>query len=297
MQLRGEGRGLLELLLLEGIIFRSIKRVISEYMEAHIRDELCVLDRLLQKIIEEESVIQGNFKIFAEAEILDFISNIQKWTPKIRMLIKCFENLSRKYGRFAIRSMKFVIDYLLLTRGNWFQNYIQLEKNKCSIITYMQSLLIKEEITFARLRSVLQLTYQGISLFFDKDYCDMQILEAFLITLGEYKGKNLEDCIKTVWIADMHFNSPLQLLNGLVLETNSQVLDGLHCAIHYSESNFIIGIPNSMSSCSENSEFIELNPISLQKYAENHKSLGITLVICQKVISPELKKYFTVSLR
>lgn len=55
------------------------------------------------------------------------------------------------------------------------------------------------------------------------------------------------------------------------------------------------GIPNSLSTSSANQENIELQEKSIIKYAELHKTLGVSLIICQKLISPALKYHLKVT--
>ena len=86
-------------------------------MEESVIHELILLKNIIQDIIKEESIIQKNIKCFVEVEIIEFLLEIFKWSPKIKILLTNFINLAKKFGKFTIISLGFCINCLLETKN------------------------------------------------------------------------------------------------------------------------------------------------------------------------------------
>lgn len=206
--------------------------------EKDVRNELECLGKVVKIVEKEEGVLKDGKMCFEEWEILEFLLEMQSWSVKIKVLVLHFADLAKKYGKFTVRSLRFVIDFLLAMEKDWFSCWVMVESIRNYVVEYLEMLLITKEISFAYLVSVLQLVYQGNSLFFDKTTTDLLILEAFVSTLGEFKGNNYEDCVKTIWEREIDLVSPIHIVKGLILEPSNLIPQGFYLAIHYSDSNF-----------------------------------------------------------
>ena len=85
---------------------------------------------------------------------------------------------------------------LSLQSKTWFTTYKTFEKMKEKVLKQLKAHETNQEITIENLLKIQKLLYSNTSLFFDKAGTDMFIVESFILTLNEYKGLNIEDCVK-----------------------------------------------------------------------------------------------------
>ena len=201
------------------------------------KEELRLLKNMIKRVFYQNFAVINGVKVFEEAEILSFLLEAQ-WSPKVKILIISFLNLAKKYEKFAIISLKFVIKSLLsLQSKTWFTTYKTFEKMKEKVLKQLKAHETNQEITIENLLKIQKLLYSNTSLFFDKAGTDMFIVESFILTLNEYKGLNIEDCVKIKWVKDINPECGLKLVKGLILE-NSLKIQGFYDIIHFSQSNF-----------------------------------------------------------
>ena len=256
------------------------------------------IKRKLGRIKRDGYWIAGKRKVFSEKEILFSISQDCKWPANFQVFFQVFIEQGSKCNFGLIQACYLAVDLLLLTKNeHWFVASRQMNEYKDLVLQVLNESLTDRSLDLSELMNLQRSLFMGNSLNYNKDLVDSLVVEAFVKSLGHFSISSIQDILFFVWEKNLPIGNELNLISGFAFKSLESLAVNSYKVIHFTNSKNKIGIPNSLDSISYNNESINLNEDSIESICLQIKKLGAELVICQKLISDQMKTELKVSFK
>ena len=256
------------------------------------------LKRKLWRIRRDGYWIVGKRKVFGEKEILFSIWQDGKWPANFRVFFQIFIQEGNKCNFGLIKACYLAVDLLLLTKNeHWFVISRQMNDYKDLVLQVLSNSLTDRPLDLSELMNLQKPLFHGNSLSYNKDLVDSSVVEAFVKSLGHFSISSIQDILFFVCEKSLPKGEEVYLISGFTFCSLESLAANSYKVIHFTNSKNYKGIPNTLESISYNKESINLNEESIKSLCFQIKKLGAELVICQKLISGQMKTELKVSFK
>lgn len=248
------------------------------------------LKNTLKKISKDKYLIVGKRKIFSEKEILNEISQSIQWPANFQVFFKVFIEQGVRCNYGLVGACLLAVELLLLFKDeHWYIVSQQMSEYKNQVLQALNGTLTEQSLDLSILMHIQKSLFAGNSLGYNKELVDSSVIEAFVQSLGHFSVQTIKDSLRFVWEKNLSPGSEVFIIPGLNFSALQEIPAGSYKVVHFTNSKILIGIPNTLESVSYNNESVDPTEKTIQNLCSHIKNQGVSLIICQKLISSQMK--------
>lgn len=253
-------------------------------------ESLSRLQKILAKVSKDKYLIVGKNKVFSEKDVLSEIMQRNRWEANFQVFFKVFIEQGVRCNYGLIGACLLAVELLLICKDeHWYIVSQMMAEYREQVLRMLNCTLTEKPLDFKELVNIQKTLFAGNGLGYNKDLVDSLVIEAFVQSLGHFSVQTIESSLVFVWEKDLLIGSEVFIIPGLNFSFLQEIPAGSYRTVHFTNSKILIGIPNTLESVSYNKESIDLGEKTLKNLCLGIKKQGVSLIICQKLISSQMK--------